>query len=231
MPDQRETSIPVRTSTWKATVMKNLARIFYRLDAPVFASRWMLYIIHIGLTICLAIYCLKFAQVIVELCYLAPTIDSEELMVRVLSAIDGAMVANLLVMINIGGYQIFIHRLHIDPRVRPQWLDHLDSMMMKVKVGVSIASITGVQVLKDFMNVEHVPHDIIDMKLKIHIVCLVSAAFFALIWKITRDNQTEHQNPPLHPALASENADTHGETHTASHEGGDHEERREDAHH
>ncbi|MDR3616476.1 MAG: YqhA family protein [Candidatus Obscuribacterales bacterium] len=198
---------PLQAPSKMSVPMKKLSWFFYHLDAPVFASRWLLYIIHLGLCACLAIYVLKFGQEVFEFIVESPHLEGEQLMVRVLSCIDAAMVANLIVMINIGGYQIFIHRLHIDPSVRPQWLDHLDSMMMKVKVGVSIASITGVQVLRDFMNLEHTEVKLVIERAALHVICLFSAFMFAKMWKMTHDSPTEHQNPPPRQSAAAEHED------------------------
>jgi uncharacterized protein (TIGR00645 family) len=231
MPNQPPA--PLAAATKPSVLMTNVSKFFYRLDAPIFASRWLLYVIHIGLCLCLAVYCWRFTIDLLKFVIESPTIDGEDLMLHVLSFIDAAMVANLLVMINIGGYQIFIHRLHIEARVRPQWLDHLDSMMMKVKVSVSIASITGIQVLRDFMNAAHTPTRLIEIRGVLHFVCLVSALSFAYIWKVTRDNPQPHPDSAAPAPAASEHNDkAPGDSHTASpHEGGEHAERREDAHH
>jgi uncharacterized protein (TIGR00645 family) len=208
---------------------------FSHMDTPIFASRWLLYVIHIGLVIALAVYVFKCGGEVVNLTTHALELDSEEVMVKVLGIIDQSMIANLIVMINIGGFQIFIHRLRISPSARPQWLDHLDSMMMKVKVSVSIASITGIGLLRDFVNIEHYDDHqlkLVYVKAGLHIICLVSAFAFSAMWWLTHDKPTEHRNREL-PGDASEHeSGEHGDKNTASpHEGGEHAEHREEGHH
>jgi uncharacterized protein (TIGR00645 family) len=102
------------------------------------------------------------------------------------------MVANLLVMITLGGYQIFIRRPStLKEGQRPQFLDHMDSGILKVKIALSISGITLVQLLKDFVNIESVPWETIVHRMIIHGVSLVSAIAMASIWKLTHGN-TDH---------------------------------------
>jgi hypothetical protein len=70
--------------------------------------------------------------------------------------VDASMVANLIVMIVQGSHQIFIRKFERDKSETPQYLDHIDTGILKVKVALSIGSITLVQILKDFVNLEKV---------------------------------------------------------------------------
>ncbi len=127
------------------------------LDMAIFETRWILYPINLGLFAALAVYVYRFLTEAYVLGMHAMSMNNEEMMVGLVGLVDVAMVANLLIMIIQGNHQIFIRRLEIsDPRDRPQWLDHIDSGILKVKVALSVVGITLVQLLKDFVNIEHV---------------------------------------------------------------------------
>src|SRR5436305_1395074 len=101
-------------------------------------SRWLLYPITVGILVALAIYTLAFLREEYHLIADSFHLGGEEMMVVLLGLVDMYMVANLLVMIAKGSYHIFIQRIQGgDPTKRPQWLDHVDSGILKVKVASS----------------------------------------------------------------------------------------------
>jgi uncharacterized protein (TIGR00645 family) len=110
----------------------------------------------------------------------------EPIMVTLLGFVDASMVANLIVMVIQGGHQIFIRKFDIEDGVdRPQWLDHIDSGILKVKIALSIAGITLIQILKDFVNIERADWVLTKHRIVIHIIALSSALAMALIWRVT----------------------------------------------
>ncbi len=169
-----------------------------KLDQIIIASRWLLYPINLGLIGALIAYVGKFLIEEYEIVMRAQHLDTEELLVGVLGLVDIAMVANLVVMIIQGGHQIFIRRLFVaDQCSRPQWLDHIDSGILKVKMAMSIAGITMIRILKDFIDLEHVEWTVVQRRMIIHAMCLGSALVMALIWRLTH---------PTKPAAASGDA-------------------------
>lgn len=169
-----------------------------RLGNAVFAVRWILYPINVGLILALCLYVVGF--LINDYRFVRDmlghwTWEMEPMMVMLLGFVDASMVANLIVMVVQGGHRIFIHRFGItDKSDRPQWLDHIDSGILKVKIALSIAGITLIQILKDFVHVESVDWTLTEHRIIIHVVTLFSALMMALNWRVT------------HPAWA---ADSH----------------------
>jgi len=164
----------------------------------VFAVRWILYPLSLALIAALFVYVIIFlATEYVFMRHIAEHWELEAAMVMILGFIDALMVANLSVMVVQGSYQIFIHKFDVGVDVsRPQWLDHIDSGILKVKIALSIAGITLVQILRDFVHIKDVPWAEVEHRIIIHIVALCSAAMMAVIWRVT------------HPAWA---ADKHEE--------------------
>lgn len=166
-----------------------------RLGRIIFEMRWILYPINIGLLVALAGYVLAFLYNDYRFVRYDFTWDMEALMLLLLSFVDASMVANLIVMIIQGSHQIFIHKFELpDTTERPQYLDHIDTGILKVKVSLSIASITLIQILKDFVHLEEVDWSVARHRMMIHGMVLVSSFAMALIWRITHP-QYMHEHP------------------------------------
>jgi uncharacterized protein (TIGR00645 family) len=127
-------------------------------------------------------------------------------MVMLLGFVDASMVANLIVMVVQGGHRIFIHKFDVANQTdRPQWLDHIDSGILKVKIALSIAGITLVQILKDFVNLERVNWSLTTHRIVVHVVALFSALMMALIWRVTHPEWAADK----HPASVEEEEERH----------------------
>lgn len=160
-----------------------LRRLLGRL---IFTVRWILYPINLGLVAALLLYVWKFLVEDYHLLTNGNSHDMEQLMVMLLGLVDASMVANLIIMIVQGSHQIFIHKFELPPKAEtPQYLDHIDTGILKVKVALSISSITLVQILKDFVNLEHIDWEIAKHRMLIHGMALLSALVMAIIWKVT----------------------------------------------
>jgi uncharacterized protein (TIGR00645 family) len=164
-----------------------------RLGDYLFESRWLLYPMNIGLALAGAAYVLRFLYDDYLLLKGSVHMDAEGFMVPLLGLVDMVMIANLLVMIYQGSHQIFIRRLYIDnAEERPQWLDHVDSGILKLKIASSVAGITLIRLLKDFVDIEHMEWKIVLHRAIIHGVCLVSCIVMAWVWRITHP-EAKHQ--------------------------------------
>lgn len=165
----------------------------------LFKSRWVIFPMNLGLAIAAVIYGMKFLMDLWELLRHSLWMETESVMLGVLGLLDMLMVANLMVMIYKGSHQIFIQRFRIaDTNDRPQWLDHVDSGILKLKMASSVAGITLIRLLKDFVNLEHVEWTVVQHRAIVHCVVLVSCLVMALIWRITHPPSTHKQEE--HPS-------------------------------
>lgn len=163
----------------------------------IFWSRWVQAPLYTGLIIAAIIYLFKFFQ---ELFYLAEKfnmVTEQEVMVKVLGLVDISMVMNLIVMVTIGGYSIFASRIDVDMHEdKPLWLEGLDAGQLKIKLATSLASISGVYLLKTFMNyrneVEKTSTEGVIIEIVIHMVFIVSALLLAQTEKITHSYHDSH---------------------------------------
>jgi uncharacterized protein (TIGR00645 family) len=167
-----------------------------RLSRLIYAARWILFPVNAALIVALLGY--VSALLINDYQFLIHhfTLNMEVLMVQLLGFVDAAMVANLIIMISQGSHQIFITKFDIAKEERAQWLDHIDSGILKVKIAMSVAGITLIQILKDFVNEDSV-WAVTQHRIIIHMVALFSALVLAGIWRIT------------HPAWAESHEERH----------------------
>jgi uncharacterized protein (TIGR00645 family) len=148
----------------------------------VFASRWLQLPMYLGLIVASILYAYKFIVELVHITMHIQTITEAELMMGILTLVDIVMVGNLLVMVVIGGYATFVSRLatvenHVD---RPDWLDHVDAGTLKIKMAGALVGISGIHLLKAFINITEKTNHEVMWQVIIHGVFLLSA--LALAW-------------------------------------------------
>ncbi|OOF57549.1 TIGR00645 family protein [Rodentibacter myodis] len=151
----------------------------------VFASRWLQLPIYLGLVVVQGIYAYKFMKSLWHLITNINEMDSNTIMLAVLNLIDVVMIANLLVMVTIGGYEIFVSKLktrnHPD---QPEWMSHVNATVLKVKLSMSIITISSIHMLQTFVNVSNLPEKTMMWQLFLHLGFLVSAIALAYTDKI-----------------------------------------------
>lgn len=91
------------------------------LEKLIFASRWLQAPLYLGLIVAQCVYVYQF---MVELKHLisgalAEHVSETVIMLSVLGLIDVVMIANLLVMVIVGGYETFVSRLNLEDHPRP----------------------------------------------------------------------------------------------------------------
>jgi uncharacterized protein (TIGR00645 family) len=156
----------------------------------IFFSRWLQAPIYLGLIVGSVLYVYKFMEELARLALSITEITEVAAMLGILGLIDISMVMNLLIIVIIGGYSIFTSRLNFDDQEdRPHWIDHLDADRLKVKLATSLASISGVHLLKTFIDIHsqnagEKGNSDLDYEIAIHLVFIVSALILAWIARI-----------------------------------------------
>lgn len=155
------------------------------LDKIIFASRWLQLPIYLGLIAVQGIYAYKFMKNLWHLIVNINDLDSDTIMLAVLNLIDVVMIANLLVMVIIGGYETFVSKLHVDDHPdQPEWLDHVNSTVLKVKLSMAIISISSIHLLQTFINANKLGETQMMWEVIIHLAFVFSAITMAYIDKI-----------------------------------------------
>lgn len=167
----------------------------------VFASRWVQVPVYLGLIAGSLVYVYKFMEELSTLIRNINVWTEVQVMLAVLGLIDISMVMNLMVIVIIGGYSIFTSRIDFDQQEdRPHWIDHLDADRLKVKLATSLASISGVHLLKTFIDIhsETETGSLVELEFEIaiHLVFIISALILAWIAKILDTPEKEKDRKP-----------------------------------
>ena len=158
----------------------------------IFASRWIQAPIYFGLIIVTLIYAIQFFNEVIYIVSDFKNFDEVKLMISVLGLIDITMVINLLIVVIIGGYVTFVSKIDIDDhKDKPEWLGKMDAGSLKIKLIVSLVSISGVHLLKTFVNIDHYELDKVIIQIVIHVVFIISALLLALTDKINHNKSCD----------------------------------------
>jgi uncharacterized protein (TIGR00645 family) len=84
------------------------------LGSFIFLSCWLQASLYVGLIIAQGVYVYHFLKELWHLVQKAAAIDETAIMLTVLGLIDVVMIANLLIMVIVGGYETFVSRLSLE---------------------------------------------------------------------------------------------------------------------
>ena len=171
-----------------------------QLERFIFWSRWLQAPLYLGLIVAQGIYVWLFMAELGHL--LMSVIDSggriseTETMLVVLGLIDVVMIANLLIMVIIGGYETFVSRLDLEGHPdQPEWLSHVNAGVLKIKLSTAIIGISSIHLLKNFINAGNLPEHTLQWQVIIHLVFIFSALAMAWVDKImTQTLILQHQH-------------------------------------
>ncbi|MDF3086012.1 TIGR00645 family protein [Burkholderia sola] len=163
------------------------------LPALIFMSRWLQVPLYLGLIVAQAVYVFLFLKEVWHLLSHAAGLDEISVMLAVLGLIDVVMISNLLIMVIVGGYETFVSRLGIEGHPdEPEWLDHVNAGVLKVKLSMALISISSIHLLKTFINPDqHTTHAIM-WQVLIHVSFLVSALVMAWVDRLTTHTHPAH---------------------------------------
>ena len=169
------------------------------LGSFIFLSRWLQAPLYLGLILAQAVYVYRF---LLELWHLigfavfghpAPVSVPKEVadaetvvMLTVLGLIDVVMIANLLIMVIVGGYETFVSRLNLqDHPDQPEWLSHVNAGILKVKLATALIGISSIHLLKTFINADKLSTQMMLWQVIIHVTFVASAIALAWIDRLT----------------------------------------------
>jgi uncharacterized protein (TIGR00645 family) len=158
------------------------------IETTLFASRWLLAPLYLGLLVALVALVAMFLRELVHVAevLIAPKAKAEDVILLVLSLIDLSLAANLVLIIVFSGYENFVSKMdNIDHPDRPNWMGKIDFGGLKLKLMASVAAISAIQLLKVFVNVADTPPDKIYWQVVIHLTFVGSGVLLAIMDYIT----------------------------------------------
>ncbi len=156
----------------------------------LFRSRWLMAPFYVGLALALLMLLVVFLR---ELAYYVPQafsaghgMSSNDAILAVLTLVDLSLAGNLLLIVMFSGYENFVSKLDLDGETdRPPWMGTVDFSGLKMKLIASIVAISGIQLLKFFMNIgkDGTPIDTQEAMwgVLIHLTFVVSGVLLALM--------------------------------------------------
>ena len=109
--------------------------------------------LYLGLIVAQCVYVYKFLKELAHLVLDATSFSEQQIMLIVLGLIDVVMIANLLVMVIVGGFETFVSRLKLAGHPdQPEWLSHVNASVLKIKLAMAIVGISSIHLLRTFIE-------------------------------------------------------------------------------
>jgi uncharacterized protein (TIGR00645 family) len=193
------------------------------LGSLIFFSRWLQAPLYLGLIVAQGVYVYQFFLELIHLIHdviygkameimsstdpevvdkvVVKPITEQQIMVAVLGMIDVVMIANLLVMVIVGGYETFVSRLNLrGHRDEPEWLSHVNAGALKVKLATALIGISSIHLLRTFIELGSpklgttgplTANETVLWQVVVHITFVVSAILLAWTDRITTRSAIE----------------------------------------
>lgn len=162
-------------------------RLEHFIERVMYASRWIMAPVFLGMSLILLALAIKFFQ---ELYHFVPHIlevDDSQVILKLLTFIDLTLVGSLTLIVMFSGYENFVSRLDIGSEAEKlDWLGTHDYGSLKLKVATSIVAISSIRLLKVFMEVETTDNDKMLWFVVIHLTLVLSAFIMGYLDKISK---------------------------------------------
>ncbi len=157
----------------------------------IFLTRFLQAPLYLGLILVLMVYVYEFGRWLFELVLQVNTLNETTIMLKALDLIDIVMIANLLIMVIIGGYEVFVSRLKLAKHPdHPAWLDEVNAGTMKIKLAIALITISSIHLLRTFMDPSKADNFAIMWQVLIHLTLVVSVLALALTDKLMKTKRT-----------------------------------------
>ena len=157
------------------------------IERTMYASRWLLAPIYLGLSMAVLLLGIKFFQEAAHSFPLIFSMKETDLVLVTLSLVDMALVGGLLVMVMLSGYENFVSAIDLkEGQEKLAWLGKLDSGSLKQKVAASIVAISSIHLLKAFMAAQQIANDKLMWYVIIHMTFVLSALGMAYVDKMNK---------------------------------------------
>ncbi|WP_246338060.1 TIGR00645 family protein [Azospirillum oleiclasticum] len=156
-----------------------------RLERMIFASRWLLAPFFVGLIVAILVLLVKFAKTLLALVLGVWGASDYEAVIAILTLVDTALIAGLLLIIIFSGYENFVSKLGIGGHEdRPAWMGKVGFADLKLKLIGAIVAISAVELLKAFLVSTQYTDAQLGWKVAIHLTFVFSGVMFAVTDRI-----------------------------------------------
>jgi uncharacterized protein (TIGR00645 family) len=162
---------------------KNALALEHGSERFLFASRWLLAPLYIGMVLALIAIGIKFFQELWHLISHVAADSADDLVLGVLALLDLALLANLVIIVIFAGYENFVSKITVarDAEDRPTWMGHIDFSGLKMKLIGSIVAISAIGLLQDFTEIGNFTAEDQFWRIMLHLTFLLSGVGFAFM--------------------------------------------------
>jgi uncharacterized protein (TIGR00645 family) len=170
----------------------------------IFGSRWLQLPLYLGLIVAQGVYVVLFMKELWHLITHATSFNEQDIMLLVLRLIDVVMISNLLVMVIVGGYETFVSRLRLEGHPdQPEWLDHVNASVLKIKLAMAIIGISSIHLLTTFIEARslglagaRMTESAMLWQTIIHVVFILSAIGIAAVDRMGQSGAAARRHKP-----------------------------------
>jgi uncharacterized protein (TIGR00645 family) len=151
------------------------------LEWVIYSSRWLMAPVYLGLIAALGILIITFFRELYMQAPLVLDMDETDIILLVLTLVDLSLAGNLVLIILFSGYENFVSKIEAAHRDhdRPEWMGTLDFSGLKIKLIASIVAISGIHLLKIFMNISNYTEQQLRWYVIIHLTFIFSGVCVA----------------------------------------------------
>ncbi|SFZ86757.1 TIGR00645 family protein [Devosia enhydra] len=158
-----------------------MAALERAIETLIFTSRWILAPFFIGLLVAMVVLLFKFLKELLDLVLNIWTTSDYDVVISILTLVDTALIAVLLLIIVFSGYESFVSRINTnDHEDRPAWMGQVGFADLKLKLIGAIVAISAVELLKAFLVSESYNDSQLAWKIAIHFTFVLSGVLFAV---------------------------------------------------
>lgn len=152
------------------------------IEKGLFSSRWLMAPMYIGLASGLVLLLISFFQELIHLFSDVSRLTQSDMILGILSLIDLSLAGNLLLIVIYSGYENFVSKIDTSTHVdQPDWKGSVDFASLKLKLIASMVAISGIHLLKVFMETaKYADRDLMWMVI-IHGAFILSGVFLAVM--------------------------------------------------
>jgi uncharacterized protein (TIGR00645 family) len=163
-------------------------RIEVLLERSLFAARWVLAPIYVGLALALfvllGVFCVELWRETLHMFHVPPERLGEAAILMALGLIDLSLSANLLLIVIFSGYENFVSRIETaGDHKRPDWMGTVDFSGLKMKLIASIVAISAISLLRTFLSIgdDRLQPEALFWQVAIHLTFVTSGVFMAVM--------------------------------------------------
>ncbi|MEI6405690.1 MAG: TIGR00645 family protein [Actinomycetes bacterium] len=160
--------------------LKQTERLIEKL---LFAGRWLLAPLYVGLVLSLIPLVFKFGASFFKMYRSMGTDTLHGVTLEVLELLDITLLGNLIVIVIFSGYENFVSKIRVSEKSedRPAWMGKVDYSGLKIKLIGSLVAISVIELLKDFMTASTLDPAVEKWRVGIHFTFVLSGVLFALM--------------------------------------------------